>query len=132
MYAEERYSSLEEYMKKLDGKKPTIFIARDSDTGIIAGDSISFSRDDAYYIWIMGVLPEHHGRGIGTHLLSRNEVAAASEGFKAMTAKVYDVSTQMRYLLQKSGYRVTLADLSVGESKQRVSYYRFDLSNQVA
>jgi ribosomal protein S18 acetylase RimI-like enzyme len=132
MYASEPYS-LEQYKQKLEGKKPTIFVARDTNTGMICGDSISFPAEDgSYYLWIMGVHPAYMGRGIGAELLSRNEVAAASQGFSSITTKVYAVSDSMHHLLKKNGYVATATDHTAKDPRMYFTRYRLELKGQAA
>jgi ribosomal protein S18 acetylase RimI-like enzyme len=53
MYENEPYN-LKDFQNKLQDKKPLILVAKHNDT--LIGFSISFPRNDSFYIWILGVL----------------------------------------------------------------------------
>lgn len=103
MYEHDPYS-LDDYQKKLKGIEPKIFVAQID--GRIVGDSISFERNGSLYIWIMGVLKEHRGKGIAKELFENNEQFARENGYRSLTLKVYNVSQEMLRVLLGRGYQV--------------------------
>jgi ribosomal protein S18 acetylase RimI-like enzyme len=109
MYQEEPYS-LEQYQNKLKDKEPKIFLAK-SKRGVV-GDSIGFGRQNSWYIWVMGVSRDCRGEGIGAKLLELNEKHALEYGFRTVSLKVYNVSTEMQRLLISRNYRISGVDVS--------------------
>lgn len=103
MYEDKPYS-LEQYKNKLRDKEPIIFISKLD--GEIVGDSISFERDNSFYIWIFGVDKKYRTRGIGNLLLNKNEQFARENKYKSVSVKVYNVSEEMQLLLKNRGYKI--------------------------
>jgi ribosomal protein S18 acetylase RimI-like enzyme len=103
MYEHPPYS-LDEYKKRLEGKSPAVFVAKDGEK--IIGDVISFEESGALYLWILAVSPEYRGRGIGGKLIEMTENFAKESGFKKVSAKVYGISEKMLALLSSRGYTV--------------------------
>ncbi len=93
-----------EYKKRLEGKFPVIFVAKDSEK--IIGDAISFGEEGVLYLWILAVSQEYRGRGVGGKLLEMTEKFAKENGFMGVRAKVYGVSENMLSLLSSRGYTV--------------------------
>jgi deoxycytidylate deaminase/GNAT superfamily N-acetyltransferase len=103
MFEKEPYS-LAQYQEKLKDNKVTIYVAKMN--GQIIGDAISFGKDKALYLWIMGVLKEHRNQGIATQLFERTERFARANGYDSVTTKVYNVSGEMRRVLVARGYQI--------------------------
>ena len=122
MYEDEPYS-LEQYKDKLKDKESVIFISRKNDE--ITGDSISFGRDNSFYIWILGVNEKHRGEGIGSSLLDKNEQFAQENGYESIFVKVYNVSEEMQKLLNQRGYQV--AKIEESETNPKYTAVRFEL-----
>ncbi len=95
--------SLSHYQDRLSGQEPFICLAEAG--GDLVGSSISFPQDDAWYLWVMGVLPECRRQGIASRFLEMNEARAREKGLSKMAAKVYPVSKDMLSLLRQSGWR---------------------------
>ncbi len=96
--------TLAEYQQKLKDKQSYILIAKEKD--VLAADSISFPKNDCWYIWILGVAPEYRRRGIATKLFEMNEAEAKKLGYKKVQIKIYDVSKEMLLLAEKRGYEL--------------------------
>jgi len=52
MYEGEPYA-LEHYQRRLENSDPEIYLAHDGNN--LVGSSISFDKDNSFYLWIMGV-----------------------------------------------------------------------------
>lgn len=122
MYEKEPYS-LKQYQDKLKGMEPIILIAKEDEE--LAGDSISFGRDNSFYVWILGVNKKHRGKGIGSSLLDKNEQFAQESGYESISAKVYNVSENMQHLLKQRGYEVVKVEES--ETDPKYTALRFEL-----
>lgn len=96
--------TLSEYQERLAGKQPYVLVAKEN--GVLVGNSISFERDGYWYIWILGVAPEHRNKGIATQLFQENENYARSLEHNKIRVKVYDVSKEMLNLVAKRGYDI--------------------------
>jgi GNAT superfamily N-acetyltransferase len=107
MYLDEPYS-FEQYVSKLDGKNPMIFIALKD--GRIIGNSISLKREDSFYIWILGVIKKEQNNGVGNKLLEANENYAKENNFDSVSVKVYNISVNMKKLLESRGYTIIKVD----------------------
>lgn len=122
MYEDEPYS-LNQYQEKLKDQKPLILIA--TKDKVMVGDSISFGREESFYIWILGVDKKHRGEGIGSLLLEKNEKFAQDNGYKSVSTKVYNVSKEMQALLKQRGYQVLATEDS--DIDQKNNYLKFEL-----
>lgn len=101
---EDKPYSLKHYKEKLKNKNPIIFISKKSNK--ITGNSISFKKNNSFYIWIVGVAEKHRGQGIGNLLLEKNEQFAQKNGYKSISTKVYNISEKMQQLLKRRGYQI--------------------------
>jgi len=107
MYERDPYT-LSEYEERLSTVLPIIFIAEENEK--LVGDSIAFAKDDAWYLWILGVHPGYRKIGIANTLFEMNENYAKSKGFKKVNIKIYSVSEAMLRLAEKRGYTATRTD----------------------
>jgi GNAT superfamily N-acetyltransferase len=96
--------ALPQYKEKLSGKTPIIFAAFEN--AKIIADSISFEKDNNFYIWVLGVAKKYQKRGIGNELFALNEKYAREHGFKKVSVKIYSVSSAMLKLALKRGYQI--------------------------
>jgi len=94
--------SLNDYKEKLKDKKPIIFLAKEN--GVLVGNSVSFGRDENFYIWILGTSKDYRKKGIGNELFKLNEDYAKKNNFVAVAVKVYGVSKEMLQLASKRGF----------------------------
>lgn len=125
MYLSEPYS-LDQYKNKLSGVEPVIFVA--SVDGKIVGDIMSFRRDDALYVWILGIAKDFRGGGIASKLFDLTEEYARKEGFESTTTKVYNVSKEMLGLVKKRGYEIVKVEESEVDSKYDAVHLRLRLA----
>ena len=119
MFEKEPYS-LAQYQEKLKDKKLKIYVAKIN--GRIVGDAVSFGRDKALYLWIMGVLKEHRNKGIATQLFEMTEQFARDNEYESVTAKVYNVSSEMLRVLVARGYRIVDVEKSETDPKFHAVY----------
>ena len=103
LYSEEPYN-LEKYQKRLNKKKPLIYIIKQGE--ILLGNSIAFTEKENLYLWILGVSKKHRGNGLASKLLDLNEKFAKKNECEAVTVKVYNSSKEMMRLLLKRGYNI--------------------------
>ncbi len=94
----------EEYRQKIFNRNPTIFIAEDD--GRIIADSISFPKDDKWYIWILAVNVDHRKQGVATELYKMNESYARESGLKVVSIKIYNISSNMLQMALVRGYLI--------------------------
>jgi ribosomal protein S18 acetylase RimI-like enzyme len=114
MYENEPYSP-EQYKERLKGKNPIIFTVK-KDKKLVA-NSISFEKDNSFYIWILAVDKNYRGQGIGASLLDKNEQFAKENGYKSVSTKVYNVSKEMKRLLKQRNYKIVKRQKSKTNSK---------------
>ena len=112
---------IDTYQEKFKGVDPVIFVAEKN--GEILADSISFDRDNKWYLWIFGVLKEYRGQNIANQLFDLNEKYAREHGYKEITVKVYNVSREMLRLVIKRGYEINSV-----ESHEKTKYNAVHLS----
>ncbi len=82
-------------------------VARDD--GDIAGFEVGFpskSRTDTYFLWQIGVSPEHRGRGVASSLVRATEQVAAEAGCSAVEATVDALNEPSCSLFESLGYSV--------------------------
>ena len=115
--------SLEQYRQKI-GERPNIMIA--THRGRIVGNSIGFARKDAWYTWILGVVPEFRERGIGKRLLQSQEAYAFWSGYRLATIKVYNVSKEMQQLVRDHGYKAAGMEKSRDHPSPEFDAVRFE------
>lgn len=95
---------LDQYQNKLKDKKSQIYLAKIDQQ--LVDNSIAFTQDEGWYIWIMGVDPNFCRRGIARRLTELNEEYAASNNYQKVLSKVYNVSKGMLCLKMGRGYNV--------------------------
>ncbi len=120
MYENEPYS-LDQYQNRLKDKK--CFIISASNDGELVGDAVSYIDNDSLYLWIMGVDKNFRRQGIATKLLDHSEEIAKENSLKQVSAKVYDVSPEMKSFLVSRGYELLKIEESVVDKKYNANYY---------
>jgi len=80
------------------------FISLCKDEGKVAGYAFGYEKKGKYYLWMMGVLPEHRGKGIGKKLLAHQESFAREQGYDSMYVKSSNKWKSMLVLLLKNGF----------------------------
>jgi len=124
MYENEPYN-LKDFQNKLQDKKPLILVAKHNDT--LIGFSISFPRNDSFYIWILGVLDWYRNHGIASKFLYENKEFAKDNGFTTMIIKTYNVSPEMLRLLIKHGYYIVDVEKSDTFPKYNSIHLQLDI-----
>lgn len=124
MYEDEPYG-LEKFQSTLQDKHPLILIAKHDD--MIIGFCISFQRDDAFYIRILGVLVPYRDHGIASKLLDQTENFAKNISLPAIAVKTYNVSSDMLRLLIKRGYYIIDIEKSPTSSKYNSMHLKLDI-----
>lgn len=120
MYEHEPYS-LQEYQARLEDKK--CFIISALGYGKLVGDAVSYIDNDSLYLWVMGVDKNFRRQGIATRLLDRTEKIAKENNLRQVSAKVYDVSPEMKNCLVSRGYELLKIEESVVDKKYNANYY---------
>jgi RimJ/RimL family protein N-acetyltransferase len=97
----------------------TLIIAADDDelVGYVHAQGGEYRRVRHCAYVVVGVLPSHQGRGLGTALLAALERWAVSEGLKRLELTVRVDNDRARRLYERAGYRVEgirRASLQVG------------------
>lgn len=120
MYENEPYS-LDQYQNRLKDKKYFILSAMGDNQ--LLGDAVSYVDSDSLYLWIMGVDKNFRRQGIATKLLDHSEEIAKENSLKQVSAKVYDVSPEMKSFLVSRGYELLKIEESVVDKKYNANYY---------
>ena len=124
MYENKPYN-LQQYQERLSNKKHFIFSATVEDK--LVGDAISYIDGGNLYLWIMGVDKNFRRQGIAKNLLDKTLQIAQDHNLSKISAKVYDVSPEMKALLLKLGYQLEKVEESKVDSKYNANYYFFKL-----
>jgi len=83
-----------EYKKRLTGVPHLILIAKINEKS--AGFKVGYERDNYFYSWMGGVLPEFRGNGVAKALLIEMENWAKTQNYPHLTFKT---SNKMRSML---------------------------------
>ncbi len=94
---------LDIYNTRLANKNPVIFLAKEN--GKVIGDSISYEESNSLYVWILGVIKEYRGKGVGSHLYELNEEYAKEKEYKSVNMKIYTISQEMIKVAESRGYK---------------------------
>ena len=81
------------------------FIAEDSDSvvGVVMG-FFSQQHESTYFLWQIGVSPEHQGKGIGKNLLQYVEQELANAGIRRIEVTIDPENIPSKKAFDKSGY----------------------------
>lgn len=120
MYENEPYS-LNQYQARLKDKKYFILSAMGDNQ--LLGDAVSYIDGDSLYLWVMGVDKNFRRQGIATKLLDHSEKIAKENSLQQVSAKVYDVSPEMKSFLVSRGYELLKIEESVVDKKYNANYY---------
>lgn len=91
-----------------DNPQQTLLLAYDDTTpvGYLIAQAPNYNRIKHTCTFMLGVLKEHHRRGIGTALLNSAEQWAKSKGITRLEMTVMDGHTAALKLYQKQGYHL--------------------------
>lgn len=120
MYEHEPYN-LEKYKDRLKDKK--YFILKASVAENLVANAISYIDDDVLYLWIMGVDKNFRRQGVAKKLLDYTEKIAKDNNLDQVTAKVYDVSPEMKNCLLRRNYKLSKIEESKIDKKYNINYY---------
>jgi ribosomal protein S18 acetylase RimI-like enzyme len=83
-----------------------LLVAVDKTTGVVAGYSLGFVRDDSPYIrfYSIAVRPDHEGRGAGRLLFSGIEDAARKRKLKGVRLEIRADNTRLQNRYERGGY----------------------------
>ncbi len=92
-----------EYLFKREDSINDDSISIAKDDGITAGYAIGYPREldgkDAYYIWLLAVLPKYRGKGIGKKLINHN-----IKNHERIWFRTYSNFKEMISLAEKLGF----------------------------
>lgn len=120
MYEHDPYD-FEQYQSRLKNKQ--FFILSAWVNKQLVGDAISYVANDNLYLWIMGVGKNFRQQGIATQLLDHTEKIARENNLLQVSAKVYDVSPEMKSCLIARGYELLKIEESAVNKKYNANYY---------
>lgn len=92
-----------EYFLKREDSIDYDFISLAKDKGVTIGYAIGYPRQldeqDAYYIWLLAVLPKYKRKGIGRRLIAHN-----TKNHERIWLRIYPDSKEMISLAEKLGF----------------------------
>jgi GNAT superfamily N-acetyltransferase len=94
----------EEYHKRLDGKRHLILIALDR--GKPVGFKAGYEKEDHFYSWMGGVLPEYRRKGIARKLAETQEAWARKAGYQKLVFKTRNQHKGMLVFALKNGFDI--------------------------
>ena len=93
-----------EYHKRLDHVPQLILVAYQHDRPV--GFKVGYKRDDYFYSWMGGVLPEFRKYGVATALARSQESWALRQGYNSITFKTRNVHKGMLIFALKNGFNI--------------------------
>jgi ribosomal protein S18 acetylase RimI-like enzyme len=120
MYEHEPYN-FDQYQARLKDKK--YFIISALDDSRLVGDAVSYVDNNSLYLWVMGVDKNFRRQGLATKLLDHSEKIARDNNLLQVSAKVYDVSSEMKICLLNRGYELLKIEESTVDKKYNTNYY---------
>lgn len=93
-----------EYHKRLNGKRHLILIAWDGEKPI--GFKAGYEKEDYFYSWMGGVLPEYRKMGVAQELADVQENWARKNGFKTIVFKTRNQHKGMLVFALKNGFDI--------------------------
>ncbi|MFA6252918.1 MAG: GNAT family N-acetyltransferase [Patescibacteria group bacterium] len=124
MYENEPYS-LTQYQERLKDKK--YFLLRAMIEGQLVGNAVSYVDNNGLYLWVMGVDKNFRRQGIANQLLDHSEKIAKENNLQQVSAKVYDVSPEMKNCLVSRAYELLKIEESKVNKKYNANYYLLKL-----
>ncbi len=95
---------VEEYKKRLLKTKHLILIAEKDDRSV--GFKVGYKRNDHFYSWMGGVLPDYRQLGIAASLAKRQEKWAFKNGFAKIMVKTLNKHKNMLQFLIKNKFDI--------------------------
>jgi len=92
------------YEERLGGKKHLVLIAYDEEKPI--GFKVGYERDDTFYSWMGGVLPNYRKSGVARNLATTQEDWARKNGFQTITFKTRNRLKGMLIFALKNNFNI--------------------------
>ncbi|MFK7935630.1 MAG: N-acetyltransferase family protein [Saprospiraceae bacterium] len=106
----------DEYHKRLTNVRHLILIAYHADQPI--GFKLGYEKEDYFYSWMGGVLPDFRKSGIAKALADRQETWAREQGFTKVIFKTRNSHVGMLIFALKNGFQI----ISVTQKEQLRDY----------
>lgn len=120
----QRPYSMGDYLEKLlKNSPPIVGLLREERRHQLIGNIISFCKNQDMYIWLLGVRKDKRNQGIGSALLDCCEIEEENRKLLSLSAKVYDVSPEMKRILSKKGYRLIETTKNEIDPKYNINYF---------
>ncbi|WP_420581830.1 GNAT family N-acetyltransferase [Reichenbachiella sp.] len=110
----------EEYLKRLDGKKYLIAIAKVENE--LAGFKVGYDKfgNTSFYTWMGGVLPRFRKMGLAKALAGFQEQFAVEEGFDSVILKTRNRHKNMLHFAISSGFGIVGLEHRPEQSENRI------------
>jgi len=115
-----------EYEKRLSQVPHLILIASIKDQDV--GFKIGYQKEDHFYSWLGGVIPEYRKQGIASGLAKRQESWAIKNGYSYITMKTWNARKEMLLFAIKNGFYITEVEPRAKFEEYRI-WLRKDLGN---
>ncbi len=94
----------DEYHRRLHGVRNLILIAFDGHKPVAF--KVGYEREDYFYSWMGGVLPEYRKKGLAKKLADVQEEWARKEGFETLIFKTRNQHKAMLLFALKNGFEI--------------------------
>ncbi|MEL7121052.1 MAG: GNAT family N-acetyltransferase [Bacteroidota bacterium] len=115
---------LSEYNKRLSGVRSLLLGAYIDNQA--AGFKIGYEREDYFYSWMGGVVPQYRKMGVASQLAMHQEAWAHEQGFEAVVFKTRNHLTQMLLFALSNGFQII--DI---QKKEQIADYRILLQKHL-
>ena len=95
---------MEAYQKRLAEVPHLILVAYIDEAPV--GFKVGYQRDDYFYSWMGGVLPNFRKAGVAKHLADRQEAWAREKGYDSITFKTRNQNKAMLLFALKNGFDI--------------------------
>ncbi|MDO1449156.1 GNAT family N-acetyltransferase [Rhodocytophaga aerolata] len=117
---------VEEYIKRLAGKKQLILVAYTDGKPVAFKVGYEKEADGSFYSWMGGVLPAYRKEGIAKSLASIQEKWASENGYKHIRFKTRNRHQAMLLFAIKNGFQI------IGvEPRETLAEYRILLEKKI-
>lgn len=94
----------DEYQRRLEGVRNLVLIAWDEKKPVAF--KVGYEREDHFYSWMGGVLPEYRKKGLAKKLADVQEAWARKEGFETLIFKTRNQHKGMLIFALKNGFDI--------------------------
>ena len=112
-----------EYEKRLEQANHLILIAYDKSLPI--GFKVGYERDDYFYSWMGGVLPEYRKKGVAQKLADEQEAWAKQQNYPHVTFKTRNRHQAMLLFAIKNGFQIIGFEKRQDISENRILLRKF-------